>query len=363
MPNTTSDPTAAPRHDPRWLQARELVLRYGWNAMSYQILNLGMRFWFSQTNDAVIGYVEAGGYRVVAGAPICAPAELPAVAQAFAAETRRQHLRVCYFGAQDRLLTALSEHGQTARLLLGAQPVWQPQRWPEIMAGRSSLRAQVSRARNKQVSVTRWPASRATNHPALRRCLLLWLRSRGLPPLHFLVESDTLAQLEDRLVLVAERADAVVGFLVASPVPLRNGWLVEQIVRLPGAPNGTNELLLDAAMRACAEAGAEYLTLGLSPLSRHGRADETVQPVWTRTLLRLVRAHGRRFYNFDGLDAFKIKFQPESWEPIYAISEERWTSLRTIYAIAGAFSGRSPLLFIAEALTRAAAQELRRAVK
>ncbi len=173
--------------------------------------------------------------------------------------------------------------------------------------------------------------------------------------MHFLVEPDTLNNLNDRRVFVAEREGRVIGFLVASPVPLRHGWLVEQIIRGSAAPNGTVELLLDAAMRDMAADGAEYVTLGLSPLSRHGGTNSRQSP-WTQLLLLWTRAHGRRFYNFDGLDTFKAKFQPEAWEPIYLISNERLTSIRTMYAIAEAFSGRSPMLFVGAAIVRAAWQ-------
>ena len=53
-------------------QARELVLRHGWNATSYQIINPGMEFWFSPTCEAVVGFVRARNTLVVAGAPVCA---------------------------------------------------------------------------------------------------------------------------------------------------------------------------------------------------------------------------------------------------------------------------------------------------
>jgi phosphatidylglycerol lysyltransferase len=173
-----------------------------------------------------------------------------------------------------------------------------------------------------------------------------------------MVEPETLSELRDRRVFVAERAGrAVVGFTVLSPVPARDGWLVEQIVRGHGAPNGSAELLLDSAMRAVAADGAGYVTLGLSPLSRHASLAEVWQPFWLRFLLRWVRLHGARFYNFAGLDAFKAKFNPETWEPIYAIGQGRAFSPRDLYAIAGAFSGGAPVRLVARALARAARQE------
>jgi phosphatidylglycerol lysyltransferase len=176
--------------------------------------------------------------------------------------------------------------------------------------------------------------------------------------MHFLVEPKTLACLTFRRVYVAEQHARVVGFLVASPVPLRQGWLIEQIVRGHNAPNGTSELLINAAMHEAAAAGDSYITAGLSPLSRRGGIPLPVRPVWLRLLFGWLREHGRRFYNFDGLDAFKAKLMPDSWEPIYALTNERQFSPHTLYAIAGAFSGMSPLWFVGRGVVRAVQQEI-----
>jgi phosphatidylglycerol lysyltransferase len=340
-------------------RARSLVLRSGWHTMAYQILNPGIDHWFSSQGDAVVGYVTAQGYRVVAGEPVCPPERLAAVASSFEADTRRAGQRVCYLGAQDRLVMSLDSDRPLAGLLLGAQPAWKPHNWPDLLARKASLRAQLSRARNKKVQVRAYPTEQAQQSPELRRCLQEWLHNRRLPPLHFSVEPETLGRLEDRHVLVAERQGDIVGFLVASPIPLRNGWLIEQIIRRPTAPNGTTELLLDAAMRHLAALGSEYVTLGVSPLSRRAGIIQSSQPFGTRLVFSLVRSYGNHFYNFEGLDAYKAKFLPEWWEPVYAITREGHTSLRTLYAVSGAFSGTSPLVYVGHALAWAAAQECR----
>jgi len=209
------------------------------------------------------------------------------------------------------------------------------------------------------VRVTEWDSTRAAANADVRRCLTEWLGDRRMPALHFLVEPETLGHLEDRRLFVAERDDAVVGFLLASPVPARRGWLVEQIIRGHGAPNGTAELLLDTAMRALAAHGARYVTLGLSPLSRHSRFDSRRMPAWLRLVLRWVRAHGRRFYNFEGLDRFKAKFAPEEWEEIVALSDSPRFTPRALWAIASAFAQGSPITLVLRAGTRAVRQETR----
>jgi phosphatidylglycerol lysyltransferase len=183
-----------------------------------------------------------------------------------------------------------------------------------------------------------------------------------LPPLHFLIEPQTLADLEGRRIFVAERGGTPVGFLTASPIPARRGWLTEQFVRGAAAPNGTVELMIDAAARAVAAGGARYFTMGLVPLSDNATEDPG-NPAWLRWLLAWVRAHGRRFYDFDGLAAFKAKFRPHGWEPIYAVADEPHITFRTLYAIAAAFSGRSPFALLLDGLGRALRQEIRWAFK
>lgn len=345
------------RADP--VRARELILAHGWNATAYQILNPGIEHWFSRAGDAVIGFVTQAGTRVVAGAPVCSADRLSDVVSEFGADAARDGAHVCYFGAGSRLENLVIPSGRWSVASLGAQPSWDPGRWPSIVATRASLRAQLNRARNKHVVVNEWKAQRAANDPDVRRCLAEWLADRRLPPLHFLVEPETLGRLEDRRLFVAEREGGVVGFLLASPIPARHGWLVEQIIRGHEAPNGTSELLLDAAMRALAADGAAYVTLGLSPLSRHSRFESGRMPRWLRLVLRWVRAHGRRFYNFEGLDRFKAKFAPDDWEEIVALADTPHFSPRALWAIAAAFAQGSPIALVARAVARAARQEAR----
>lgn len=332
---------------------RALVLRYGWNATAYQILNPGIAHWFAAAGDAVIGFVQHCGVRIVAGAPVCAKERLLDVVAEFERASAAADCRVCYFCAESRLETTLANSARHSMVLLGAQPTWRPQYWPAIFQCHASLRAQLKRAANKAVTVSEWPVERAGREPALLACLREWLATRSFPTLHFLVEPMTLERLYDRRVFVAERKGEVIGFCIASPVPRRRGWLIEQIIRGANAVNGTSELMVDAAVRAMAVSGSEFVTLGLSPLSRRAAVQPLANPLWLRLGLDWVRAHGRRFYNFDGLDAFKAKLQPENWEPVFAISNEVRFSPLTLYAIASAFTQSSPLKATTHALLKA----------
>lgn len=337
-------------------RARELVLQYGWNAAAYQILNAGMELWFSARGDAVVGYARHAHTRVVAGAPVCAEERLAEVVEELRTDARRSQDDVVYFGAGARLERLLDDRAHHL-LRLGAQPVWAPGAWDAIVRRKASLRAQIHRARNKGVRIEAWRSDGSARQ--LEDVLQHWLHTRGLPPLHFMTETHLLDHLGDRRVFVARRSDAeVIGFLVATPIPARFGWLVEQWPRVPSAPNGTTHLLVDAAMRSFAEEDASFVTLGLAPLSDRAGPIAAAEPAWVSVLLRWLRAHGRRFYNFRGLDAFKASLQPQAWEPIYCIVPGPRVTVRSLRAIAGAFSGGSPIALLARALGSAVRREV-----
>lgn len=338
-------------------RARDLVMRYGWNTTCFQIVNPGIEYWFGDEGRSVVGYVTSGKVRVVAGAPVATLAELPEVSKSFEDDAADHGESVCYFGAEARLENLYHNSDDHAFVLLGAQPVWRPSEWANIVLKHSSIRAQLNRATNKGVVIDEWPIEKARNNLELNECLQLWLRSKGLPPLHFVIEPETLDRLENRRIFVASKDGRVQAFLMLSPIPERNGWLTEQFPHRPGAPNGTVELMMSEAIRVLADDGNDYITLGLSPLSKRAKIEPFDNPLWLRFLLGWMRRHGRRFYNFDGLDRFKSKLFPEYWEPIFAISNEREFSGKTLYAIAMAFTENHPYKVLFQGLGKAIAAE------
>jgi phosphatidylglycerol lysyltransferase len=47
--------------------ARKLILTYGWNSTSYQIINPGILHWFNEKRNSLIGFVLSNRVRVVVG--------------------------------------------------------------------------------------------------------------------------------------------------------------------------------------------------------------------------------------------------------------------------------------------------------
>jgi phosphatidylglycerol lysyltransferase len=310
-----------------------LLKRHGYNATSFQTLGSEFRYGFDG-DDACVAYVDTGRAWVVAGAPIASAERMASVAHAFAEQARTAGRRIVFFGTESRFTDAVA----STSLLIGEQPVWDPAGWGEILRSSRSLREQLRRARAKGVTV-RLVDSAELAQAAPLRCavdglIARWLGSRSMAPMGFLVHLEPCSFLGERRCFVAEVGGAVVGFLVVVPVFERRGWFFENVLRDPSAPNGTTELLVDAAMRMATDEDSRYVTLGLVPLA--GGV--------TRGL-RVARRWGAGLYDFGGLHAFKAKLRPHHWEPLYLSYPSHQSGLVAIADTLAAFARGGLLRF------------------
>ena len=303
---------------PERQRALELVRRYGWNATSFQTLEEGYRYFFAE--DGFIAYFDSGRAWVVAGAPIAPSPQIADILRRFLAKAREADRRVCLFATEQRLLDLAGD--QLRSLRIGEQPVWDPQKWDDILKRRRSLREQLRRSRAKGVTVREVTASELESgltREGIVRVAERWQKARGMAPMDFLVRLELFSFTQDRRCFVAERAGKIVGVAGVVPVSARPGWFIEDLVRDPSAPNGTAELLIDGVMRWADAQGCRWLTLGLAPLAGD------VSPV-----LRAARDSGKLLYDFKGVRSYKAKLEPEQWVPIflsYPPSQSGWRAV------------------------------------
>ena len=108
------------------------------------------------------------------------------------------------------------------------------------------------------------------------------------------------------------------------PVAFANVWLgggknelsIDLMRHSSDAPPGVMDYLFAELMLWGKNEGYRWFSLGMAPLS--GLESHRFSPVWNRAGAFLFR-FGEHFYNFQGLRAFKDKFDPV-WEPRYLAS-------------------------------------------
>ncbi len=103
----------------------------------------------------------------------------------------------------------------------------------------------------------------------------------------------------------------------------------------PDALHGVMEYLFVELMLYGREQGYAWFDLGMAPLS--GVTSHRLSPLWNRVSNFTFR-HGERFYNFQGLRAYKDKFEPV-WSPRYLVSPNNFATARVLTDVATLISG------------------------
>ena len=339
---------SAPAGEHERTRALALLRRWGWNATGFQTLEQGFEYFFDG-DDSCVAYIDTGSAWVVAGAPIAPFERLREVVRSFETAARKASRRICFFAVEARFPEAVG----LPSMLVGEQPIWNPQDWNATIAGRRSVREQLRRARAKGVRVRVAEANEVLDRGspargAIESLIHRWLGTRSMAHMSFLVDIQLFAFAEERRYFVAERENAVVGFLVLVPVFARTGWLFEDLVRDPRAPNGTVELLVDEAMRSIGRDGSTYATLRLAPLSG------PIAP-W----LGRVRRWSSALYDFEGVRSFKSKLSPHAWDPVLLAYPEGSSANVALYDALRAFAGGSFVGFGLRTLLRGPAIVIR----
>ena len=349
---------------PESLRVLEILKANGTHATSFQILEPGYVYWFDPeipAPGAVVAYVQAGRYRVAAGVPLAPPESVGAVAARFIADSRAAGHRALFFSADQPFIDALAAQPDSPpvdAIPIGEQPTWDPRRYLVEAAGRRGLRAQLNRARNKGVRVRAVAPEELHDAPGALRAeietvLQRWLDARRMSAMGFLVDLQPFHWPEERRYYIAEQGDRAVGFLAAIPIYRLGGWFFEDVIRVPDAPNGTVELMVDAAMRDAAEHGDRLVTLGLAPLA--GVESAGSHPMLRRALRWCYRDLGP-LYHFEGVRRFKQRFRPDAWEPQFLVQSPPPLSVGAFHAVLRAFAGGGLVAFGLDTLRRALAR-------
>jgi phosphatidylglycerol lysyltransferase len=129
--------------------------------------------------------------------------------------------------------------------------------------------------------------------------------------------------------------DRIVAFANIWPTAAREELSVDLMRYRPDAPSGVMDYLFIELMLWGTAQGYHWFNLGMAPLS--GMGTHELAPLWHR-IGGLVVHFGDHFYNFQGLRAYKEKFNPV-WQSRYLAAPGGLTLPRTLADIGALISG------------------------
>lgn len=300
---------------------------HGYNAHSLVGITEETRIWSSQETEGAIGFNDFGKVWLVPGEPLAKSDSQAALAHHFLLAARAKRRTVGFIPATERFASHSRQLGLRA-VKIGSAPYFDLATWAPRGDRGKKARAGVNQARRAGIRVT---MVNNVDEKLIRETDSLcksWLTTRRSPTKFGWLFSIDLFKHSDRKKYFTARDSTgkLVGFLAASPIPARNGWYLEDVLRLPGAPNGTTDLLVVEVLKSLKNDGATLATLGTAPMALEGSIEPSVWycPKLSR-VTQSIAAIFTVFYNFNGVRRFKAKFAPSWWESEYLLLSDNLT--------------------------------------
>lgn len=302
--------------DPR---LHDFVLKYGYEHQSFLSLYGGADVWYGESPEGAVVYRRAAHVAVVSCAPFAAETDLEAVTRRFLNFCQERKWNCCMLPVGPRFAAVAKRCGM-GLVRIGEVGYHDLSTWKPAGDRCKKVRAGVNQATKAGIRVSVYDPSRSPNAETDREIHELcaaWLTTREIDELGWLLELDPLRLGEHKRYFLARREDGRLdAMLAASPIPARQGWYLEDLIRRPDSAKGVSELLVVEANREFAREGSKLTTLGTSPLAGAAAGEEFQR---LAQLLSLVYSHLDLFYHFKTLHRFKSKFAPTFVDPEYAV--------------------------------------------
>ncbi len=306
--------------------AQAIVEQYGRSSLARFTLFDDKVYYFSPSRQSVIAYVPKGRGAIALGDPIGPPEDRRAVIAGF------QQFCACndWYPAFYQTLPDDLELYES----LGLQAL---QIGEEAIVDLHGFTLEGKPGRNLRTSINKVVK---TGHqiefcpPPLTECLLQELRSVSEEWLQMVQGSEKKfslgwfndVYLRDCEIALVRNADGqVTAFANVITEYHLNEITIDLMRRRQDVEHGTMDFLLVSLFQHCKAQGYDGFNLGLSALSGIGLSKQSPR---LEKAVRYLYCHLNQFYNFQGLHAYKEKFQPR-WEPRYLIYPD-WFSLPDI---------------------------------
>jgi phosphatidylglycerol lysyltransferase len=336
----------------------DLQSQYGYNAHSLVSVAPGASSWSCREFEGAVVYSKFGHVWLAAGDPLTDPRHIPELARRFAKAVRQSGGIAAFVPTTGRFAQIAAGSGFTA-VKVGAAPYFDLTTWNPRGDRAKKMRSGINQARRAGVSVERWESFDTARKTETTDLCLQWLGSRrAATSFGWLMALDPFLHADRKRYYGARDGDGhLVGLIAASPMPARECWYLEDVLRHPGAPHGTADLLVVEALTGLAADGVKLATLGTAPLAKEG--DDVVPKGDHRVVEGALRIASKRlesFYNFEGLRRFKSKFVPSWWESEYVIAQRGvMVPPRVAHAVLRAIAPGG----VAQLLTRKVARSLK----
>jgi len=272
-------------------------------------------FLVSEDGAAFVQYADTGRTLVTKGDPVGDPAAGRALIRAFRAKADREGRRCAFYAVSTRYLPSYLDQGLTI-VKIGEIGIVNLAAFDLAGSHRKELRNSRSRAGRDDVVFEIIPAVDVPAIlPELARVSDDWLTLKSGEEKGFALGAFEPAYLSnfDHAVLRRGARGPVIAFANILKGANRSQLSVDLMRHVADAPRYTMDVLFIELLLWGKAEGYATFSLGAAPFA--GMEAHRLAPLWSRAGA-LIYEHGERFYHFEGLRAWKEKFDPD-WAPNY----------------------------------------------
>lgn len=291
------------------------------------------RFIFSESGRSFLMFGASGRAWVALGEPVGKAGERGEVEASFIERARSVRATPSFYAVGDEAARRLAGLGFVAEKV-GERAVIDLPTFTLSGKGKKDLRWARNQAEKAGCRFeVRPPGPLADLETPLRRVSEQWLAGRGGREKRFSLGRFDPGYLEHFSLAIMWRGEDPVAF---ANIRTHAGLVTLDLMRFAddGPGGGMDPLFTELALWARGQ-GYLQLDLGLAPLAG---LDDLERPTTVSRLGALIYARGGRFYGFEGLRAFKDKFDP-CWEPAYIAAPSSWHAAAAAVAVASLTGG------------------------
>lgn len=318
--------TSAP-HSPSKL---ELIRLWGGLA-SNAILDPSTQIFTTPGVTGLIGYKLESKAAVALGDPVCAPKDIPALVSAFHKYCSDLNLDIIYVTTTKSFTDWAMQHVTKSLVEYGAEVIIDPANDPKSHSGSNArvVRRKTRHAETEGVKIFEYHG----NNPSLEEGMIAvskaWLKGRSGPQI-YLSDIDLFNDKTGKRWIYAAIDTKIIGVAELNRLESQNGWLLNHLMIIPKAPNGTPESLVMGCIEILRQEGCRYLSAGSVPGDSLGAiiGPSKLTTWFTRTIFKAIKI----IFKLTGRIKFWEKYEPE-FRPSYLLFTQDHIRFRDVWAI------------------------------
>jgi lysylphosphatidylglycerol synthetase-like protein (DUF2156 family) len=301
------------------------------NHFSIALLNPTCTFFSIPSIDGIIGYCVNSQCAIVLGDPVCAPQDMPVLAQAFHNYAQKQFKNTIYIATSEDFVNFALYQTCNIALEIGQEIILDPSVNQKTRTGMkaSQLRNKYNQSVRDGICVKEYTTYDALLEKAFEDVAKAWLKNRqGLQIYNLPI--NIFAGRTNKRWFYAEHNQKIVGVVILNRLDMHQGWVLNILMITPEAPNTTSEFIVLNVLETLRGEQCTFFSIGTLPATELGRVEGLGDyATWiTRTLFNAPK----KIFHLQDRQRYWKKFQP-SIKPSFVLFEKSRIGFREIMGI------------------------------